>query len=255
MLDADDGLSPRIGKPVRKGEMIADAIADEILQRNLASGTRLPNEAQLAERYGAGRATVREALRLLEADGLVEVRPGLGGGPVVSEPDMERVGRRLSILLRLSGSTFWAVAAARKVLEPALAFYAAKSATEEQLQAMEASVERLEQAQDEGGQAFIAENARFHSLIAESSGNPALLTFWFAIRAIIDGQELGIRYGADERRAVVKAHRRVYKAIAARDPEKARLEMERHVAAIDDHLAKNHPELIDEKIAVAANRR
>lgn len=58
-------------------QVIADAIADHILEQNLPTGARLANEAQMVEQYGAGRSSVREALRLLEADGLVDIRPGL----------------------------------------------------------------------------------------------------------------------------------------------------------------------------------
>jgi GntR family transcriptional regulator, transcriptional repressor for pyruvate dehydrogenase complex len=248
MPDPDAPAAKRVRRPAKMGEVIADAIADEILENNLEPGTRLPNEAQMMERYEAGRGTVREALRLLEADGLIDVRPGLGGGPVVREPDVERVARRLSILLRLSGSTFGAVVDARKALEPTLAQRAATAATPEQIEALRASVDRLAAAQDAGGQAFIDENSRFHSLVAEASDNPVLQTFWLAIRAIVDGQEVGVRYDDAARAAVVGAHQRVLAAIEARDPDLAAEEMGRHVSALDRHLAEHHPELIDHPI-------
>ncbi len=253
MPDPEDNAPKRVRRPAKMGEVIADAIADEILQRNLPPGTRLPNEAQMVERYEAGRGTVREALRLLEADGLIDVRPGLGGGPVVCEPDVDRVARRLSILLRLSGSTFGAVVDARKALEPTLAQHAASAAEEEQVEALRGSVENLAAlAKDGSDQAFIEENSRFHSLVAAASQNPVLNTFWLAIRSIIDGQELGVRYDEGARAAVVTAHRRVLEAIEARDPEAAAKEMRRHVSAIDRHLAEHHPDLIEDRIAAPA---
>ena len=252
MAERGDTGAKRVRRPAKMGEVIADAIADEILEQNLQPGTRLPNEAQMVERYQAGRGTVREAMRLLEADGLIDVRPGLGGGPVVREPDVDRVARRLSILLRLSGSTFGAVVDARKALEPTLAHHAAIAASEEQIAALRESVERLDAAQGAGGQAFIEENARFHSLVAEASHNPVLQTFWLAIRAIVDGQEVGVRYEDDARAAVVVAHRRVLEAIEAHDPERAAQEMSRHVAAIDRHLVEHHPDLIDDPIRLTS---
>lgn len=254
MADRGDNTK-RVRRPAKMGEVIADAIADEILEQNMAPGTRLPNEAQMVEQYEAGRGTVREAMRLLEADGLIDVRPGLGGGPVVREPDVDRVARRLSILLRLSGSSFGAVVDARKALEPTLAHHAAIAASEDQIAALRDSVERLRLAQDSGGQAFIDENARFHSLVAEASDNPVLHTFWLAIRAIIDGQEVGVRYEDDARAAVVVAHERVLKAIESHDPQKAAAEMSRHVAAIDQHLSEHHPELIDDPIGLPRSNR
>lgn len=241
-----------VRRPAKMGEVIADAIADEILGQNLEPGTRLDTEARMVERFGAGRGSVREALRLLEADGLIEVRPGLGGGPVVKAPDPNRVARRLSILLRLSGSTFGSVVDARKAIEPSLAAEAATAATDEQLEQLADSVERLAAA-TESGDGFVEENQRFHGLVAEASGNPVLETFWLAIRNIVDGQELGVRYDADVRAAVVKAHRRVYNAIASRDPAKAAREMGRHVAAIDQHLAEHHPDVVTDQIRVSAS--
>ena len=255
MSDREDNSAKRVRRPAKMGEVIADAIADEILENNLAPGTRLANEAQMVERYQAGRGTVREAMRLLEADGMIDVRPGLGGGPVVCEPDAERVARRLSILLRLSGSTFGSVVDARKALEPTLAHHAAIAATDEQLAALRASVDRLAAAQEAGGQAFIEENARFHSLVAEASQNPVLHTFWMAIRSIVDGQEVGVRYDDEARAAVVGAHRRVQEAIAAHDPELAATEMRRHVAAIDGYLAEHHPDLIEDQIRLTGSLR
>lgn len=251
----DSGSARRVRRPAKMGEVIADAIADEILEQNLEPGTRLPNEAQMVERYEAGRGTVREAIRLLEADGMIEVRPGLGGGPVVREPDVERVARRLSILLRLSGSTFGSVVDARKALEPSLAGHAATAATDEQLEELRGSVERMAESEQAGGAGFIEENARFHSLVAEASHNPVLQTFWLAIRSIVDGQEVGVRYDEKARTAVAGAHRRVLDAIEARDPERAAAEMSKHVAAIDLHLAEHHPDLVDDQIRLAVSQR
>jgi GntR family transcriptional regulator, transcriptional repressor for pyruvate dehydrogenase complex len=137
---------------------------------------------------------------------------------------------------------------ARKALEPSLARYAAIAATEEQIEELRGSVERLG-ATD--GPAFIEENARFHSLVAEASHNPVLQTFWLAIRAVVDGQEVGVRYDEGARAAVVVAHQRVFAAIEARDPDLAATEMGKHVAAIDAYLAEHHPDLIDDQIRLS----
>lgn len=239
--------SKTIKRPAKMGETIADAIADEILARNLPPGTRLSNEAEMVEQYGAGRGTVREAMRLLEADGLIEVRPGLNGGPVVREPNVERVARRLSILLRLSGSTFGSVIDARAGIEPSLALHAAEAATEEQLTELRASVERLAAAVPTG-EGFVDENAHFHNLIAQASCNPILHTFWLAIRSIIDGQEVGMRYDEPARVAVVKAHRKILDRLEARDGPGAAAAMDRHVTALTRHVARQKPSPIDDQV-------
>jgi len=232
-------------------QVIADAIADQILEQNLPAGARLANEAQMVEQYGAGRSSVREALRLLEADGLVDIRPGLGGGAVVGQPDVNRVARRLTILLRLSGASFSEVVAARKTIEPSLARHAAEAATDEQVAEITASVERLA-ALSQSNEAFIEENARFHSLIADASGNAVLTTFWRAISAIVDGHEVGVRYDERARSAVVAAHRAVAEAVAAREPALAAEAMSAHVSAVDKYLEKHYPDLVDKPIRIIA---
>ena len=74
--------------------VIADAIAEFIFARRLAPGTVLATEAQMIAEFGVGRATLREALRLLEAEGLVLVRAGPNGGAIVQQPTPDRLARR-----------------------------------------------------------------------------------------------------------------------------------------------------------------
>src|SRR5713101_6510309 len=106
--------------------MVADAIAEEIFEKGLAPGVVLATESKMLDQFGVGRATLREALRLLEAEGLIAVRAGPNGGAVVQRPSEDRLARLLSILLAVAGTTLQDVIEARQVLEPALASLAAE---------------------------------------------------------------------------------------------------------------------------------
>jgi len=90
------------------GKRFADvmhAIIRDIANQHLAPGDRLPVEVELMRRYRVSRAPLREALRLLEAQGLITIRSGPGGGPGVARPRIESFGRTVALHLRLLGAT------------------------------------------------------------------------------------------------------------------------------------------------------
>src|SRR4051794_25568812 len=147
----------------------------------------------MREQFGVGRGTLREALRVLEAEGLITVRSGPQGGPVVTAPDPVRLARLLILFLLSWNTTLRAVYDVRTVLEPLAAGGAAESATPEQIEQMRASITALEAVlHDEV--AVIEENQRFHRILAEASGNPVLVAFLLALLTIFDGHEMGTHY-------------------------------------------------------------
>src|SRR5689334_16635163 len=94
--------------PARRLRSLDDVflqIRDVILSGEIAEGQRLPNERDLAERFAVGRPTVREALRSLEALGMVQIRPGRSGGAYAARPSEATVGAALSTLVSLNGAT------------------------------------------------------------------------------------------------------------------------------------------------------
>src|SRR3954454_17028374 len=115
---------------------LADSITDTILKSGLQPGARLPSEREMREQFGVGRGTLREALRVLEAEGLITVRSGPHGGPVVAKPDADRLARLVILLLIGWGATLKDVYEVRIVLEPLAVAEAATAATPEQLEAI-----------------------------------------------------------------------------------------------------------------------
>jgi GntR family transcriptional repressor for pyruvate dehydrogenase complex len=100
---------------------IAQAIVSEISKNRYPPGTKLPTERDMLERYQAGRGTLRESLRFLEMNGVITVKPGPGGGPVVAEPNSRDLASTLGLFLELNGTSFGSVLEVREVLEPAIA--------------------------------------------------------------------------------------------------------------------------------------
>ena len=95
-----------VSRSEKVSKRLARAIVREISESNLSAGTPLAAEEAMAKMYHVGRASVREALRILETQGLIVIRPGLGGGPVVGEPNGRELGDTMTMILQLSHTPF-----------------------------------------------------------------------------------------------------------------------------------------------------
>src|SRR5271167_1979222 len=129
------GLDPGVGNgstPTRvpkAAEIVARTLRRMVVEGELKDGDFLPNEAELINHFGVSRSTVREALRLLESDGLVEVRRGSRSGARVRMPGFEIVARPVSLLLQVSTATIADVMTARSAIEAVAARLLAQMAS------------------------------------------------------------------------------------------------------------------------------
>src|SRR3954452_16253155 len=227
--------------------LLADSITDTILRNGMQPGDRLPPEREMREQFGVGRGTLREALRVLEAEGLITVRSGPHGGPVVARPDANRLARLLILLLISWGATLRDVYAVRVALEPLVAARAAGHAAPEQVDELKASVAALaEVVTREAG--VVIENQRFHRLLAEASGNPVMVGFSLALLTIFDGYAMGTHYELEVRREIARAHAAIVDSIAAHDVGRAQGAALRHIEASMRFLEANYPALLDEPL-------
>ena len=96
-------LAPKVTKKAH--EVVADQIRQRIVAGELVEGQRLPPEDDLTAQFGVARTTLREALRVLESQGLLAIRRGRGGGPVVTHPDLEPISMALATVLQLQATT------------------------------------------------------------------------------------------------------------------------------------------------------
>jgi GntR family transcriptional repressor for pyruvate dehydrogenase complex len=178
---ANAGTVVRATVNLRRTEKISEVIAREIVKdsRGLPPGTMLPSEAKLLERYQVGRASLREALRLLEVQGLIVIRPGPGGGPMISEVDSAHFGRMASLYFHLSGATYRDTLDARLILEPVVARIIATEQNPEHIQALKDYLERsaADTADPSATDATDPQDERvfeFHALLMGMSGNPVI---------------------------------------------------------------------------------
>src|SRR5713226_8033113 len=156
--------------PFRRTEKISDIVALEIVHdiRGMAAGAKLPPEAVMLSRYQVGRASLREALRLLEAQGLIVLRTGPGGGPVVAPVDSRYFARMSSLYFHLTGATYRDLVEARQVMEPVMARLAAVRQDGGDLAKLRQFVAFVEGS----GSSLPRELQNFHALLSGMSGNP-----------------------------------------------------------------------------------
>jgi GntR family transcriptional repressor for pyruvate dehydrogenase complex len=235
--------------PAKMPVVLAEAIADGIVSRGLRPGDRLATEAEMIAEYEVGRATLREALRVLEAQGVIEVRVGAGGGPFVARPDAHRLARMLSLLLRMSDVTLREVLDARLIIEPALAGQAARHRQDSHVRALRQNQRAIESAH-RGSPGFLRVNEEFHTLIAAASGNRPLAALWSALAAVADGHEAGVRYTPAALGAMVAAHRKISDAIASHDADEATGAMTVHLEATRAYVARYYPAIIDRPVTL-----
>lgn len=204
---------------------VAAQLRTAILSRVYRPGDRLPTERELVRQFGVSRVTVRDALRSLEAGGLIQVRIGGQGGPYVAHPDVAVLSTNLGNQLQLSGCTFWELAEARLAQETTAARLAAERAKPEDLALLE---EALREAGEVG---TAAASVDFHEAVARASGNRALWMMFAATRTLI-------REAFDELHALQpdmatsarRAHEALLAAIAGRDGDRAVELMRAHLS-------------------------
>jgi DNA-binding FadR family transcriptional regulator len=202
---------------------IADQLRAAIASGTLAPGTRLPPEAELASRYGVSRGTVREAMRMLAASGLVASSRGAGGGTFVTLPRAETViaeiGDLLSLWLRAGDVSLTEINEARRFLEFECVRRAAHVRTDDDLAVILGPVD---EARDPalGMDEFLAMDIEFHTAISRAAGNRVLELAMSAVHLV---RPLTNAVIADllDRHTVVSQHQSIYDAIKDRDPEAA----------------------------------
>jgi DNA-binding FadR family transcriptional regulator len=214
----------------RVSQVIVDQIKVLIRDGSLTPGDRLPSERDLCQRFGVSRVTVREALRVLEATGLVEIKVGAHGGAFLTAPTTDRVGEGLADLLSMSALTAGEVTEARKIVEIGALPLIVERATEEDIDALFKLVAEGQAAVEEGKYSMDI-SARFHIRLAECAHNSALAMLIQSfhgplLMSLREAQEhapaMGAR-GTDE-------HRQLAEAIRDGDLAAAQRVMSEHIA-------------------------
>jgi len=224
-------------------DALAEHLRKQILAGDVPEGTRLPPEREIVDQTGLSRGSVREALRILEVEGLVHTRPGRYGGSVIRRPSDEVVVRFLRVFIRGRRIRFRSLLETREAIEPMLAGLAAANRTEDDLEQLYKVSQDLEAARtDEDVSRFHAENLKWHCAVGAASHNELLSAFLVSIsHAVAEGTDFGKFASRTAARDVVQAHQRILDAIVAGDQVAARNHMERHIKAFGKTVERIAP--------------
>jgi GntR family transcriptional regulator, transcriptional repressor for pyruvate dehydrogenase complex len=241
------GVSGAAQRPPKAAMLVAQRIVQDAIRANLKPGDLLEPERTMLEKYQTGRGTLREALRLLEFQGVISLKPGPRGGPVLQNPDAAHLGSTLVLLMQLQAAPFRNVAQVRSALEPMISKLAAEQMTESSLVDLRGTVDQMK-AEIDDQYSFLDANKRFHDIIAWSSGNVLFAYIIESLLGIMDGTQIGVDYPAFRRQAILKAHEEIYAALAVRDAALSEARMREHVEAAQRYVERKYPQLMEQTI-------
>ena len=214
----------------RASDSIIHQIKESIFAGDLRPGHALAPEKELAEQFSVSRITVRDALRVLESQGLIQIKVGARGGAFVARPSTIAVSESLTNMLRLNQATLRDLVEARILVEPHVASMAARRATPEDLRAMQTAIDAARDAQTGGDPYFIPTSVAFHLALAEAAKNPVLLFAVNSFRALFHEALATLLPAEDMAERAIADHQRILNAIRARDAERARDVMREHLS-------------------------
>lgn len=220
-----------IGRQVKTSERVASAIVALIIENGLKAGDRLPNEAEMIEQFEVGRGSLREALRILETYGMISLRSGPGGGPVLLSVNAHDVSRSFSLYLNVNGATIKELADVRTITDPLAARMAAESLTEESAQLLRDMLER--EAHGSPGASAVVETANdFHYTLATMTGNRVFNLVATALKDMYTTRVVGVGLAEKVTQPNIRdEHRQIGEAVLAGDGELAERLMREHMTA------------------------
>lgn len=220
--------------------LVAHRIVRDAMTEQLIAGDSLPPEHVMLEKYEIGRGTLREALRLLEFEGVITLKPGPKGGPILTTPDASHLASSLVLLMEVNKSPFRHVFEFRVGLEPMMCRLAASRINDVSLKELRETITKMEENID-NQELHLEINRRFHDIIAWSSGNTLFGYVTESLLGIVDGSSVGVESSLVRRKATLKAHKRILKAIENHDPDLAETHMREHLEDYIEFAEKRSP--------------
>ena len=212
-----------------KGGLVERVVKDIqrlIIDGHLKPGMKLPSEREMADQIGVSRTVVREAVRILAATGLLEVRRG--AGTIVQQITEDHVGERLNLLLRTSGLSLAKVHEVRSILEVEIAGLAAQQATPDDTAKLRGVLAAMDEAKSSPKE-FANKDAEFHTVLAQTTHNPLFSVLLGSIRDLMAEVRLSVSQYPDLFATVMPDHYRILDRIIAQDVDGAREEMRAHL--------------------------
>jgi len=252
----DDGDPPKPDRSIayrdvarrasKTSEIVALEIVRNIVAQNLKPGDRLPLEAEMLVQYRVSRSSLREALRLLEVQGLIAIRPGPGSGTVVGRVHPGNLARTLTLYLHMAGSTYDQLLDAWLAAEPILARLAAQNPDRARVRELMGPF--VSKTHAEHGKWLVEEGLDFHDRVADLADNPVLTLVLKSISFISTEQVLTNPDRSVLEDRIVHDHSALAEAIIAGTAGKAERLMAEHIHHIVEDFKAYWPRRVGEKV-------
>lgn len=211
--------------------VLANHLRESILRGEIPEGDALPSERELVEQTGLSRGAVREALRTLAVEGLVQTRHGRFGGSVVTLPGQDSMSTAINRFVQGRKLTLRTLQETREALEPFLARLAAERRSENNLQEIKSLHSELQNSID-NFQEFSLLNVKWHNAVARAGGNELLAAVLYSISHGVHVATMVEEYATMEtRKAVIDIHSRINEAIESGNADAAERGMRHHMTA------------------------
>lgn len=218
-------------------DRVIGQIRDAVLSGDLKPGDRLASEHELVSQFEVSKATMREALRVLEAMGLVEIRRGTQGGVFVAEVDMKTTVHSILNFLYFKNISVRHITMLRFMIEPSVAHLAALVRSQEDLDRLNELLYKHEQAAASGDKSVRNPEITFHRYLARMSGNPILILIIDFLDNLLQDLKEELKPGEDFFRQVRDSHRKIVDCMVREDCVGARREMAADLLQVGNYLA------------------
>jgi DNA-binding FadR family transcriptional regulator len=233
-------VGPHHGSEQRRSQKTSERVALDIVHDIVAQGfrlgDRLPLEAEMVEQYAVSRASLREALRLLEVQGLIRLKPGPGGGPVVGSVDAAYLARTATLYFHLGASTYGQLFETQVLLEPICASLAAQHP--DRRSAMKPFTDPDPPTTEAD---YRHQTTDFHEAVYKLAANPVLVLLVSAVTHIVSDHVIATMDPVELRQSILDEHVAIARAVAAGQPEKARKLVAAHFQAQHDFYREHWP--------------
>lgn len=226
-------------KPVKKtslSDYVVAQLKSMIVKQEIRIGDKLPNERELSQLFDVSRSSVREALRVLELQGLLNRK---NSGTFVQADFSEIIGESLTLQILINSAKYEDIQATRVMLERELIRLATTKRSEEHLSNIQKFIDQMEEAiKTKDKESFIKADISFHNEIAVAADNSVLLFLYSAISDLIFKVQKRVAYDEDVLNASVHFHNIINQALIDQDLQRAERKLIEHLQDVEKRLHK-----------------
>lgn len=228
-MKAENAITFKPRQTITAVDQVLSEISDFVMREDIAPGAELPPEEVMAAQLKVSKVTLRQALGLAQAQGLIEIRNGQRAR--VAKPSLQPLMNMMDITLRRMGQKdFEDLVEVREILEVNIARDAARAAQEEHIKAMEETIAEMEQNREDLN-FCVKKDIEFHSILRKSTSNRIFDVVLAPIAKILaDSMEKTLGSGGIQ--AAVEAHRWILEAVKEKDPDQAEAAMRKHMVRV-----------------------